>query len=67
MTNRVQAPREVCRQVLATPRRLVQDPYAILGTAAGAVIGGVIGLQIGGGGGRRSYAAWRDRWWTGGH
>nr|WP_300311032.1 glycine zipper 2TM domain-containing protein [Halomonas sp.] len=53
VTQNVQTPREVCEQVPVTRQAQSQDPYAILGTAAGAVIGGVIGHQIGGGSGKK--------------
>jgi len=45
-------PRQVCRDELVTHRAPVRDSNRIAGTAIGAVVGGVLGNQIGGGKGR---------------
>jgi uncharacterized protein YcfJ len=43
---------QACEMVPVTHQRPVKDEHQLLGTAAGAVLGGVIGHQIGGGRGR---------------
>ncbi|MBJ3815472.1 glycine zipper 2TM domain-containing protein [Shimwellia pseudoproteus] len=48
----VSTPRESCRDVVIKHRRAVQDENRLLGSALGAVAGGVIGHQFGGGRGR---------------
>lgn len=48
----VKTPREECRDVAVTHRRPVQDDNRIIGSALGAVAGGVIGHQFGGGRGK---------------
>lgn len=48
----VKTPRQECRNVAVTHRRPVQDENRILGSALGAVAGGVIGHQFGGGRGK---------------
>lgn len=45
-------PREQCRDVTVTHRRQVQDENRLLGSALGAVAGGVLGHQVGGGRGK---------------
>ena len=45
-------PREVCNEVAVSEQAPVKDPNRIAGTAIGAVAGGVLGNQIGGGSGR---------------
>ena len=45
-------PRQECRNVTVTHRRPVQDEHQIAGSALGAVAGGVLGHQFGGGRGR---------------
>lgn len=48
----VKTPRKVCNDELVTRQAPPQDPNRIAGTAIGAVVGGVLGHQIGGGRGR---------------
>lgn len=45
-------PREVCEQVSITTQAPVKDDHQITGTAGGAVVGGALGNQIGGGSGK---------------
>ena len=45
----VKTPRQECRNVTVTHRRPVQDENRIAGSVLGAVAGGVIGHQFGGG------------------
>lgn len=49
----VKTPREVCRDVTVTRQRPVQDSNRIAGTAVGAVVGGLLGNQVGGGSGKK--------------
>ncbi|MEC9482338.1 MAG: glycine zipper 2TM domain-containing protein [Halomonas sp.] len=53
ITETIETPREVCENVAVTHRRPVQDPNRIAGTAIGAIVGGVLGNQVGGGSGRK--------------
>ncbi len=46
-------PRQVCRDVTITHQRPVQDQHQIAGTAIGAVVGGLLGNQVGGGSGKK--------------
>lgn len=48
----VKSPRQECRNVRVTHRRPVQDENRIAGSVLGAVAGGVIGHQFGGGRGK---------------
>ncbi|TNV21997.1 glycine zipper 2TM domain-containing protein [Buttiauxella sp. B2] len=48
----VKTPRQECRNVAVTHRRPVQDENRIVGSALGAIAGGVIGHQFGGGRGK---------------
>ncbi|RKQ39114.1 glycine zipper 2TM domain-containing protein [Enterobacter sp. R1(2018)] len=48
----IKTPRKECRNVAVTHRAPVQDENRIVGSALGAVAGGVIGHQFGGGRGR---------------
>ena len=48
----VKNPRKECRNVTVTHRRAVQDENRIAGSVLGAVAGGVIGHQFGGGRGK---------------
>lgn len=52
ITETVSTPRESCRNVVVTHRRAVQDENRLLGSALGAVAGGVLGHQFGGGRGK---------------
>ena len=47
----LKTPREVCEDVVVTTQAPVKDDHQIAGTAGGAVIGGALGNQIGGGSG----------------
>lgn len=49
----VKTPREVCKDVTVTRQRPVQDSNRIAGTAVGAVVGGLLGNQVGGGNGKK--------------
>ncbi len=48
----IKQPRQECRNVTLTHRRPVQDENRIAGSVLGAVAGGVLGHQFGGGRGR---------------
>jgi uncharacterized protein YcfJ len=48
----VKTPRQDCRQVPVTHRAPVQDQNRVAGTAIGAVVGGLVGNQFGGGNGK---------------
>lgn len=48
----IKTPRKECRNVAVTHRRPVQDENRITGSVLGAVAGGVIGHQFGGGRGK---------------
>ena len=52
-TETVQTPREVCEDVAGIRRAPVKDEHKLLGTLTGAVIGGVLGNQVGGGTGKK--------------
>lgn len=49
----IKTPREVCKEVAVTHQKPVQDQHRIVGTAAGAVLGGLLGSQVGGGTGKK--------------
>ncbi|NRH26410.1 glycine zipper 2TM domain-containing protein [Pseudomonas sp. MS19] len=49
----IKTPREVCKDVAVTRRKPVQDQHQIAGTAIGAVVGGLLGNQVGGGSGKK--------------
>ena len=49
----VKTPREVCQDVTVTRQRPVQDQHQIAGTAIGAIAGGLLGNQVGGGTGKK--------------
>jgi uncharacterized protein YcfJ len=49
----VNTPREVCEDVAVTKKAAVKDEHKIAGTAIGAVVGGLLGNQIGGGSGKK--------------
>lgn len=53
VTQTVQVPREVCEDVPVTRQKPVKDENRIVGTVAGALIGGVLGNQVGGGSGKK--------------
>ncbi|MET3456565.1 glycine zipper 2TM domain-containing protein [Pseudomonas kilonensis] len=49
----IKIPREVCKDVTVTRQKPVQDQHQIAGTVLGAVAGGLLGNQIGGGTGKK--------------
>lgn len=49
----LKTPREVCREVTVTRQQPVKDQHQIAGTAIGAIAGGLLGNQIGGGNGKK--------------
>jgi uncharacterized protein YcfJ len=49
----VKTPRQVCKEVAVTRKAPVKDQHQILGTVLGAVAGGLLGNQVGGGNGRK--------------
>lgn len=53
VTRSIETPREVCEDVVVYQQAPSRDPNRLLGTAAGAVVGGVLGNQIGGGSGKK--------------
>jgi len=53
VTETIKTPREECRDVAVTRQRPVQDQHQIAGTAIGAVVGGLLGNQVGGGNGKK--------------
>lgn len=52
VTETTKTPRQVCHDVVVNEQAPVKDPNRIAGTAIGAVAGGLLGHQIGGGTGR---------------
>lgn len=52
VTETQKTPREVCEDVVVTEQAPVKDPNRIAGTAIGAVAGGLLGNQVGGGTGK---------------
>ncbi|AYC35030.1 glycine zipper 2TM domain-containing protein [Pseudomonas cavernae] len=49
----IKTPREVCKDVAVTHQRPVKDQHQIAGTVLGAVAGGLLGNQVGGGTGKK--------------
>ncbi|UVE16806.1 glycine zipper 2TM domain-containing protein [Pseudomonas sp. LS44] len=49
----IKTPRQVCKEVAVTRQRPVQDQHQIAGTVLGAVAGGLLGNQVGGGTGKK--------------
>ena len=49
---KVKTPREVCKDVAVTRQAPVKDQHQIAGTVVGALAGGLLGNQIGGGTGK---------------
>ena len=49
----VNTPREECKDVAVTKKAPVKDEHKVAGTAIGAVVGGLVGNQFGGGGGKK--------------
>jgi uncharacterized protein YcfJ len=52
VTETTKTPKQVCNDVVVSQKAPVKDPNRIAGTAIGAVAGGLLGHQIGGGSGR---------------
>ncbi len=52
-TQTIQVPREVCEDIAVTQQQPVKDEKRIVGTVAGALLGGVLGNQVGGGSGKK--------------
>ena len=53
VTETTKTPKEVCHDVTVNEQAPVKDPNRIAGTAIGAVAGGLLGNQVGGGDGRK--------------
>ena len=53
ITETVVTPKEVCKDVAVTHRKPVKDEHQIAGSAIGAIAGGVLGNQVGGGSGKK--------------
>lgn len=49
----IKTPREVCKDVTVTKRAPVKDQHQIVGSVIGAVAGGLLGNQVGGGNGKK--------------
>lgn len=49
----IKTPREVCKDVTVTRQKPVKDQHKIAGTVLGAVAGGLLGNQVGGGNGKK--------------
>lgn len=49
----IKTPREVCKDVTVTRQKPVQDQHQIVGSVLGAVAGGLLGNQVGGGNGKK--------------
>lgn len=49
----IKTPREVCKDVTVTRQKPVKDQHQIAGTVLGAVAGGLLGNQVGGGNGKK--------------
>jgi uncharacterized protein YcfJ len=52
LTRTIRTPRQDCHEETVTHQAPVKDEHQVIGTVAGAIIGGVLGHQIGGGTGR---------------
>lgn len=52
VTETVKIPREECREIAVQARAPVQDEHRVAGTALGAIAGGLLGNQVGGGSGK---------------
>jgi uncharacterized protein YcfJ len=50
LVERIETPREECRDQVVTRQKPVKDEHRITGTVIGAIAGGVIGNELGGGG-----------------
>ena len=49
----IKTPREVCKDVAVTRQRAVKDQHQVVGSVLGAVAGGLLGNQVGGGNGKK--------------
>lgn len=49
----IKTPREVCKDVSVTRQKPVKDQHQIVGSVLGAVAGGLLGNQVGGGNGKK--------------
>ena len=49
----IKTPRQVCKDVIVTKKAAVKDEHKIAGTVIGALAGGLLGNQIGGGTGKK--------------
>ena len=54
VTKQIKTPREECRDVEVTRQKPVKDQNRIAGKAIGAIVGGVLGNQVGGGNGKKA-------------
>jgi len=52
LTRTVKIPRQECHDETVTHRKAVKDKDRLLGTGLGAVVGGILGHQVGGGNGK---------------
>ena len=52
LTRTIHTPRQECHDESVTQQAPVKDQHQVIGSLAGAVVGGVLGHQIGGGSGR---------------
>lgn len=52
VTETTKTPKEICEDVVVNEQAPVKDPNRIAGTAVGAVAGGLLGNQVGGGSGK---------------
>ncbi|MDE1166438.1 MAG: glycine zipper 2TM domain-containing protein [Pseudomonas sp.] len=52
INEQIKTPRQVCKDVAVTRQKPVQDQHQIAGSVLGAVAGGLLGHQVGGGKGK---------------
>lgn len=53
LTRSVETPREVCKDVTVQRQAPTRDPHRVVGSIAGAAVGGLLGNQVGGGSGKK--------------
>jgi uncharacterized protein YcfJ len=53
LTEVINTPREVCKDVVVNHRAPVKDEHQIAGTVIGALAGGLLGSRVGGGSGKK--------------
>lgn len=53
INEQIKTPRQVCKDVAVTREKPVKDEHQILGSVLGAVAGGLLGNQVGGGNGKK--------------